>query len=131
MEKQLIDTANSLFVDIDSCIQSCENDVKTTFIPMSSSEANMMLDKQNQIMGALKDEIVEYQKRSEELSSKIAQLEAKRESLGESPEPENAVQSPQEPAVAVQSEAHPDTHGGHHGHADGQRHGEGVLQEPV
>ena len=88
MEKQLIDTANSLFVDIDSCIQSCENDVKTTFIPMSSSEANMMLDKQNQIMGALKDEIVE-----EELSSKIAQLEAKRESLGESPEPENAVQS--------------------------------------
>ena len=85
LEKQVIEDTNVLYEDVIACVNENENNAKSTVIPLSRKEAEIMLQKQDLVINDLQSEIGYYQRMSENISSEIVALQEKNRQLDKQP----------------------------------------------
>ena len=82
LEKQVIETTNILYNDVENCVKGCEDEIRNYQIPLSKKEAEAMLEKQDIVIKDLQEEISFYQKRAEDIKKRISVLQEARRREG-------------------------------------------------
>ena len=81
-EKDLIRTVTLLYNDVKLSVEGCDSDIRNTMIPLSEKEAEVILAKQNATIASLKAEKGTYEKRCQELETRLQTLQAENKAKG-------------------------------------------------
>ena len=71
----MIEDTNTLYEDVNQCIQNSENDVKNTVVPLSKIEAKALLEKQDQVINDLEQEKSIFENEAKMIHTQILQLQ--------------------------------------------------------